>query len=169
MAQNHSVVADLQSSLGARFTKQAVANARIAACAVVGAGKAGLTGASKLVARRQMSQAFGATASKQVMKGGARGAARLSVALGAVEFGIDQAQTVAKRRRGELSDAEYKLETGGNAGSAAGGVGGSIGGAAIGTAILPGPGTILGAIAGGFAGAASGRKLGRAVVERFFD
>lgn len=169
MNSSQSVVGGVQAALGKRFTQGVVMNARIAACAVVGAGKAGLDGATRLVVRRHVAEAFGSTAAKQVVRGGVKGATKLAVALGAVEFAIDQSATVKKRNKGELTKKEFQRETGGNAGSAAGGVGGSMGGAAIGTAILPGPGTLIGAVAGGIAGAAGGRKLGRAVVQRFFE
>lgn len=169
MDQTQSVVGGVQAALGTRFTREVIANARVAACAVVGAGRAGLHGASKFAVKRGMSQAFGTGAANQVLRGSRHGAARLAAALGAVEFAFDQAKTVQKKKRGELTEQQYREETGSNAGGAAGSVGGSIGGAAIGTAILPGPGTLVGAIAGGVAGGATGRKLGRAVAQRLFE
>ena len=112
-----------------------------------------------------MVNACGKQVGRSVLKGSGRLAGRIAPALSVVEFGFDQAETVAARRRGDISEREYETRTVGNVSSAAGSLGGGWGGAAIGTVFCPGVGTLIGAVLGSWLGSSAGRGVGESFWE----
>ena len=144
--------------------KDRVSATRTAAVAVKVGGKAVLKGAGGATVKG-MANACGEQVGRTVLKGGGRLAGRVAPVLSVVELGFDQAATVAARNRGDITEAEYEVQTAGNIGSAAGSLGGGWGGAALGTAICPGIGTVVGALVGSWFGSSAGRGAGKALWE----
>jgi hypothetical protein len=112
-----------------------------------------------------LAQTAGPAAAKSLVGAGGKLAGRAVPVLAVVEFGVKQGLTYNALQAGEIDEAEYRRQTGGNVGSTTGGVAGAAAGAAIGTAILPGVGTAIGAVLGGLFGGMGGEGVGRKLAD----
>jgi hypothetical protein len=99
------------------------------------------------------------SAAPQVVRQGARAAARGNVAIAAGAVIVDSVVGGVQYARGDINGREYAGKVGESASAAGAGLAGAKAGAVLGTALAPGVGSVVGALVGAIAGGMGGAKL----------
>jgi hypothetical protein len=110
--------------------------------------------------------ALARSAAPQVVRQGARAAARSNVAIAAGAVIVDSIVGGAQYARGDINGREYAGKVGESASATGAGLASAKAGALLGTALVPGVGTIIGAVVGGIAGGMGGATVFRKLFRR---